>query len=224
MTNVDKAFREERARLALVDLRQCIQCGETKTLSAEFGNDKNGAGGKSGHCRDCHRARMRAWHHKNDGLQGALDSGLKRARTAGALADSIKPVELLAYWKKNGIDPWKCFYTGKPLVKGQGHPHSREIDHIEPLSLKGSAGHVMRNIVPCSHEWNRYKYNRRAVAAYRDAPEELQPIMSYAGYADGHAGVDFYGSPWAPAIAEWLDSDHNGEFVVYVRQDAEVTQ
>ena len=216
-------FREERARLALDDMRRCNRCYEIKTLSTDFGNDKNGAGGRSGHCRDCHRAGVRAWHHKHDGLQGALDGGFKRAKVEGRRRRRIKPEALLAYWKKNGIDPWKCFYTGTPLVRELGHPNSREFDHIQPLSLKGSAGHVMKNIVPCSHEWNRYKYTRRAVDVYLNAPEELQPIQNYDGLHPGHAGIDAAGNPLAPAQVEWSDSDR-GELIVYVRQDAEVTQ
>jgi|LSQX01.1.fsa_nt_gb hypothetical protein len=221
---VDAEFRAERDRLALEDKRRCNRCNEIKTLSADYGNDKNGAAGKSGHCQDCHRAGVRAWHHKHGGLQGALDSGFQRAKVEGRRRFRIKPEKLLKFWEKHGIDPWKCFYTGKPLVREQGHPNSREIDHIEPLSLTGSAGHVMKNIVPCSHEWNRYKYTRRAVDVYLSAPVEFQPIKTYVGLADGHAGVDFYGAPLTPAQVEWSDSDRTGEFVVYVRNDAEVSQ
>lgn len=223
MVQVTKQFREERARLALDDMRRCNRCFEIKTLSTDFGNDKNGAGGKAGHCRDCHRASTRAWHHKYDGLQGALDNGFKRAKVEVRRRQRIKSDALLAYWKKNSIDPWKCFYTGAPLVRESGHPNSREIDHVEPLSLKGSAGHVMKNIVPCSHEWNRYKYTRRAVSAYLNAPEELQPIQNYDGLHPGHAGIDAAGHPLATAQVEWSDSDH-GALIVYVRQDAEVSQ
>ncbi|AGE35618.1 hypothetical protein I6H52_01430 [Corynebacterium urealyticum] len=223
MAQVDKEFREERARLALVDKRRCNRCDEIKTLSTDFGNDSNGAEGKAGHCRDCHRLSSRAWYHKHDGLQGPLDNGLKRARAAGRRAFNIKPEKQLKHWKKNGIDPWTCFYTGTPLLREPGHPNSREIDHIEPLSLKGSAGHVMKNIVPCSHEWNRYKNTRRAVNVYLNAPEELQPVKNYVGLAHGHAGVDAQGNPLAPAITEWSDSDR-GELIVYVRQDTEVSQ
>lgn len=107
-----------------------------------------------------------------------MDNGFKRAKVEVRWRKRIKPDALLAYWKKNGIDPWKCFYTGAPLVREPGHPNSREIDHVEPLSLKGSTDHVMKNIVPCSHEWNRYKYTRRAVNVNLNAPEELQPVKT----------------------------------------------
>lgn len=223
MGQVNREFREERARLALDDMRRCNRCYEIKTLSTDFGNDRKGAGGKSGHCRDCHRAQVRAWHHKHDGLQGALDNGFARAKAAGRRTRRIKPEKLLKRWEERGIDPWTCFYTGVPLTREPGQSNSREIDHIEPLSLKGSMGHTMNNIVPCSQEWNRYKHNRRAVDVYLKAPKELRPIQNYVGLVPGHAGVDENGIPLAPAQVEWSDSDR-GDLIVYVRQDSEVTQ
>ncbi|WP_443387026.1 hypothetical protein [Corynebacterium flavescens] len=40
-----------------------------------------------------------------------------------------------------------------------------------------------------------------------DATEELQPVYCYAGLANGHAGIDQYGNPNAPAQTIWGDSD-----------------
>lgn len=223
MIKVDKRFREQRKLLAAEDRRQCTQCGEVKKLSSDFGVEKNGANGRSGHCRDCHNSRSRQWYNAFEGLQGALDNGAKRARIHGSRCSIIKPERLLKHWERVGVDPWKCFYTGAPLVREGGHPNSREIDHIEPLSLAGSAGHVKTNVVPCSHEWNQHKNTRRAVDVVMSAPEKLRPIQSYVGLKGGHAGVDSFGNPLAPALVEWSRSDHECEFVVYLRNDGEVT-
>ncbi|MGP5498114.1 hypothetical protein ACTXN3_12645, partial [Corynebacterium flavescens] len=88
-----------------------------------------------------------------------------------------------------------------------GLPNTRNLDHVEPLSIKGTAGHVLRNIVPCSRAYNDYKRSGSALAKYMDATEELQPVYCYAGLANGHAGIDQYGNPNAPAQTIWGDSD-----------------
>lgn len=206
MNKLSKEFRDERTSLGLQNLRRCIQCDEIKSLSADFGDSKNGAGGKAGHCRACNNARSRERHNASDGLQGALDNGMKRAKKIDRSRSNIKPVDLKKVWEENGIDDWTCFYSGAPVVKERGHDNSREIDHIEPLALAGSAGHVMRNIVPTSRRWNQYKGDGRAVEKYIAAPPDLQPVQSYVGLAEGHAGVDAFGNPLAPSMSGWIKS------------------
>lgn len=86
-------------------------------------------------------------------------------------------------------------------------PNTRNLDHVEPLSQKGSAGHVSTNIVPCSAAYNAYKHDHRAVKRYLNAPEHLTPITSYAGLGNGMAGVDDFGTPLVPARAVFINTE-----------------
>ena len=85
-------------------------------------------------------------------------------------------------------------------------PNTRQLDHVEPLSVKGSAGHTAGNIVPCAASYNGYKHDRHAVTRYLNAPEHLTPIASYAGLGDGMAGVDAFGAPLVPARTVFTDT------------------
>lgn len=200
-------FRTRRAELAEIGLRQCTRCGEVKPLESGFDNDRTGANGKAGRCKECRNASARERHNRNDGLQGALDNGFKRAAKAGRRRKRFSVEHLLKTWERNGIDPWKCYYTGVELTREPGLPNTRQLDHIEALATKGSAGHVARNVVPCAASYNGYKHDHRAVTRYLNAPEHLAPIASYAGLGDGMAGVDGFGTPLVPARAEFTDTE-----------------
>src|SRR5699024_7549986 len=153
----------------------------------------------------------RDWYHSNDGIQGALDNGYKRAGVHGRRRRKVKADRLLKVWKKQGIEPMTCFYTGVELTREPGQPNTRNLDHVEPLAVKGTKGHVANNIVPCSASFNRYKQNKVAVYAYLTAPEQHQPIQCYVGLADGMARVDGLGTPAVPAETRWSPSEHKGE-------------
>lgn len=203
-------FTAERNQLALTNQRRCNRCQQIKTLDTEFDNDKSGANGKCGHCKECRNKKARDWHDRNDGLQGALDNGYKRAGSHGRRRRKVKADRLLKVWKKQGIDPWKCFYTGVALTREPGHPNTRNLDHKEPLAVKGTAGHISTNIVPCAASFNRYKHDKVALDAYFAASEEHQPVSVYTGLAPGMVGVDFYGNPLTPVAVEWSESENKG--------------
>ncbi|MCG7442366.1 hypothetical protein [Corynebacterium sp. ACRPQ] len=136
-----------------------------------------------------------------------MDNGFKRATRAGRRRRKITVKHLLHTWERNGIDPWRCYYTGVDLTREPGLPNTRQLDHVEPLAVKGSAGHTVGNIVPCAASYNGYKRNHRAVTRYLNAPEHLTPIASYAGLGNGMAGVDDFGTPLVPARVEFTNTE-----------------
>lgn len=211
MARLSNEFRQERQELVQQGLRRCYICHEVKSLEDNFYNDSTGANGKFSYCKECSAQKQRDWYHKDDGLQGALDNGYKRAGTHGRRRRRVKADRLLKVWKKQGIDPMTCFYTGVELTREPGQPNTRNLDHVEPLAVKGTKGHVANNIVPCSASFNRYKQNKVAVYAYLTAPEQHQPVSVYIGLAPGMVGVDFYGNPNTPATVTWSPSEHKGE-------------
>ena len=204
-------FKEERDQLALTNQRRCNRCFEIKTLDIDFDNEKSGVKGKCGHCKACRNLKARDRHNNNDGLQGALDNGYKRACHYHRHRRRVTPKHLLKTWEKQEIDPMRCYYTGVELTREPGQSNTRNLDHKEPLAVKGTAGHVSTNIVPCAASFNRYKQNKVALYAYLTAPEEHQPVNVYAGLAPGMVSVDFYGNPLAPIAVEWSESKNKGK-------------
>lgn len=204
-------FTAERNQLALTNQRRCNRCAEVKTLDTDFDNDKHGANGKSGHCKACRNQKARKRGQSYDGIQDALNNGYNRAGRYGRRRRRVTPKRLLKTWEKQGIDPMRCFYTGVALTREPGHPNTRNLDHKEPLAVKGTAGHVSTNIVPCAASFNRYKQNKEPVDAYCTAPDEHQPVSVYIGLAPGMVGVDFYGNPLTPVAVEWTESEDKGD-------------
>lgn len=224
MTRLTKHEQEERDHLALEDRRRCRACDQVKTLSTDFTNQTNGAHGKSARCKTCEAARQRQRARREHGYQGRLDEGKKRFVEAGRRAYSITAEELVKHLRKvRATDPMECYYCGRYL---DGEPYTAthlNLDHVVPLSTPGSR-HSKKNIVPACRACNQHKGTKRAAVAVLTAPEELRPVKKYNGLLPGHSGIDADGNPLAPAQVEWSDSDHAGEYVVYVPQVAEVTQ
>ncbi|NWO16807.1 MAG: hypothetical protein HLX46_08235 [Corynebacterium sp.] len=210
MARLSDEFRQERQELVQQGLRRCYICNEVKSLEDNFYKAPKGSNGRATHCKDCNIQAQRDWYHKDDGLQGALDNGYKRATRFKRRRRRVKADRLLKVWKKQGIDPWKCFYTGVALTREPGHPNTRNLDHKEPLAVKGTAGHVSTNIVPCAASFNRFKHDKVALDAYFAASEEHQPVSVYIGLAPGMVGVDFYGNPLTPVTVEWTESENKG--------------
>lgn len=174
MSRPTKAFQQERTELAAINQRRCIRCYEVKALDQEFPLDATCANGFAGECTACRRNRHRGIHHGLDGLDGANHNGYNRAARAGRPRRRFKTETLIRYWQDHGIDPWRCYYTGVKLTREPGLPNTRNLDHIEPLVLKGSKGHVLANIVPCSRVFNLHKNSDRAVIAVLTAPGEVR--------------------------------------------------
>jgi hypothetical protein len=98
-------------------------------------------------------------------LEERLRSGRLRAEKAGLPAIRITAAELLADWQRRGIDPTRCVYTGEPLEERWS------IDHAVPLSVAGTPGHVVTNLVPTNRGINSTKGRRRWLDYLADRAE-----------------------------------------------------
>ncbi|MEJ5998318.1 MULTISPECIES: hypothetical protein [unclassified Corynebacterium] len=122
--------------------------------------------------------------------------------------------------KKRHADIDRCYYTGTPLQSNDKSDASTfmELDHVKPMSAPRST-HSVGNVVPATKAFNNFKRDKRAIEAVMTAPEHLQPIQCYAGFAEGMAGTDCYGNPNAPARIEgWSDGD-SPAITFYVPED-----
>lgn len=176
------AEREALAAQGLKRCSPGAGCGEVKP-HGEFSKNKSSWDGLRGICRECdhaanarfreaHRDERRVYKREYQATNRdkireyfreyrlenpwvvALREGYHRAVEAGNPAEKITQAEMLAYWADNGIDPWKCFYTGVELVLGV----NRSLDHRVAISEGGT--HTLANLVPCDMSVNLRKGNR----------------------------------------------------------------
>ena len=173
---LSKALREE---LDSEGLKYCYYCETVKPLS-----DYNKKG--SGHriqCRDCQHgyhyanherelARMRRYKAQNaeaiaaqckeyrqrNPLPGRIVDGRRRAKKFGAPTVEFKAKDVYEYWSSVGIDPWCSAYSGTPLS-----PDNYGLDHIIPLSVPDTPGHVPWNLAPCTQLENKKKFNKKVL-------------------------------------------------------------
>lgn len=111
---------------------------------------------------EAERERLAAWREQNPGywesyystergrLQKQLTEGYSRAVAAGNPAEKITPEDLLSHWEQQGINPLVCYLTEEVLS-----PQSRSIDHV--LAISSGGGHVLDNLLPCTHTANSKK-------------------------------------------------------------------
>lgn len=219
---VDRALiREMNLTLRELGRKICNTCGVEQDLHADYQPDKRLPDGRAGRCRTCANQQRQTNRAAADGLAYALERGKGRAEKAGLPANKFTRAELLVYWDDMGINPWECFYTGVPLVREPHRPNSRTIDHVEPLSVEGSAGHVIGNIVPCAAPFNTSKGDRPAHHMPMLKDPDKYPGVCYVGLNDGLAGVDGDGNPLAPAQVEWSDGDSPAVEFAVTEQGAE---
>lgn len=206
---VDRALiREKNQELRERGRKICNTCGVEQDLNTDFQPDKRLPDGRAGRCRTCANQQVQASRAAADGLEQALENGYYRAIYESLPAEKITRAELLEHWDAMGISPWKCFHTGVDLVREPYQPNSRTIDHVQPLSVPGTAGHVIDNLVPCSNGYNTHKSDGNALEKWINRPQDRFPVLfCYAGLGHGHAGVDNLGNSLAPARVEWSDSD-----------------
>ncbi|MDJ0400882.1 HNH endonuclease [Rhodococcus rhodochrous] len=192
ISKLERARREALLERGLKECTGPRGCGEARPLE-EFRERPDGFAGRRAECTECEgaaaaayratrpeeeKARARAWQianperfraittrwRKSHPIEERLRYGRYRASQYGVRADKITPEELLADWKRRGIDPTRDVYTGEPLVDGWN------IDHMTPLS-KGGA-HVINNLVPCNPGTNNSKHTRGLVGFLADRVEK----------------------------------------------------
>ena len=103
------------------------------------------------------RERCRIYGSKRsaaDALWYRLKLGAARARRAGSVVESFTSADLLAYWQEDGIAADRCYYSGELL----GDDFT--LDHMTPLSRGGA--HSLENVVPCTPQANRDKWDKTA--------------------------------------------------------------
>ncbi len=107
--------------------------------------------------REMGRVERSAYMRLYGPLISRLEYGRRRTVAAcfGARADRIAPESLLAYWDARGIEGSRCFYTGVELGEDW------HLEHKFPISRGGV--HTVENLVPCSPEANREKFDMSAV-------------------------------------------------------------
>jgi len=162
---------------------RCGSCRQPKP-EADFHKSNRNRSGLQSRCKDCQCAarrqcynpvkaseydrgyrerntaevkRRKADDYSRNIIREKLRRGKNRAIKAGLPADDISEVALLADWKRRGIDPTRCVYTGEPLEDGW------HLDHAVPLSHPNTPGHVVTNLVPSNPAVNRGKRRRHWV-------------------------------------------------------------
>lgn|GEM_PF-3729765 len=201
-----QAIKERNEQLEQQGRRICNTCGVEQELEQGYSKQDKGRS-YFARCKACSTAAQNKRRRDRDGLTYALERGKRRAKQAGLPAHKFTRADLLVYWDEMGINPWECFHTGVQLRREPGYPNSRTIDHVQPLSDPGSAGHVIGNIVPCSFSFNVDKRSRPAHHMPMLKDPDKHPGVCYVGLNDGLAGVDGDGNPLAPALVEWSDGD-----------------
>lgn len=173
---LSKKLREE---LDSEGLKYCYGCQCVKELS---GFNRKGDSYRS-ECRECQHgyhyanherelARMRKYKAQNaekiaaqcklyrerNPLPGRIRDGYRRAEKFGAPTVDFKAQDLYEYWQEVGIDPWCSVYSGTSLT-----PENYSLDHIIPLSEPDTPGHTLTNLVPCTKDENRRKFNKKVL-------------------------------------------------------------
>lgn len=192
---ITRAEQERRSELYEKGLKECSKCQKTLPID-RFRPNKRGWKGLRSWCRGCQNeatldyqkrnpevlaGRQQRWRNANPErahevakryrdthpLEERLRAGRYRAEQLGLPAHDIKPDELLADWRRRGIDPDHCVYTGEPLQDAWN------IDHMVPLSHPASPGHVVSNLVPTNRSINASKGSRHFVEYLADRAEGI---------------------------------------------------
>ena len=171
--------RELREELDSLELKYCYYCETVKPL-ADYNRKRDGYRQQ---CRECQHAyhyahhdrelaRMRKYKAQNaeaiaaqcklyrerNPLPGRIVDGRRRAEKLGAPVEEFRAKDVYEYWREAGVDPWSSAYSGTPLT-----PENYGLDHIIPLSVEDTPGHVPWNLAPCTQLENKKKFNRKVL-------------------------------------------------------------
>ena len=105
--------------------KRCTKCGTTYPATREFFAHRSSTGQLKSHCRECEKARVRAWRAANPDTANA---GYRRRqrRLDGWTPTAQQKVDL--YFKADG----KCRYCNSPLGT------DAQVDHAIPVARGGS--------------------------------------------------------------------------------------
>lgn len=165
----DRLPRAHYDVLRELGLKRCPGCATVKP-TGEFSKNTSRRDGLEAECRACRATAMRAHNSKDPEAAKArsrvssaryrkahpwavkLAKGLERAQKMGIPAVKVTEDELLAVWESRGIDPGRSYYSGKVLTD-----ENRSLDHFDPLNRKGTMGHCVHNLFPCTIEENTHR-------------------------------------------------------------------
>lgn len=200
---VSQVKQERRDALLAQGLKECSPtsgCGKAKRLD-EFHKSSRNSDGRQSRCAEClSEARKRCYdaapeksaeygrayreanreavreynagYRRDNPLLERLRRGKNRARVAGVPFDDVTVDQLLADWERRGISPDHDAYTGDPLEPGF------HLDHVSPLSVPGTPGHVVSNLVPCNPTTNIEKSQRGLVEFLADRAEVAKELTT----------------------------------------------
>lgn len=201
MTGIKPEVKKLQEFYALQGKRVCNTCNDVLELSeGYFSKDKKGLGGFMSRCKRCINAAAKQRAKSGYGFGYSLKNGYGRAKAAGRRAYSVTEPQLVKYLRnQRNHDPEKCYYTGVTLQTEDRHDTAtyRNLEHVIPLSMKGSK-HRVGNIVPSCASFNQWKKDKPAHIAVLTAPEHLQATTCYLGCVDGFLQTDANGNPDIP--------------------------
>lgn len=193
--------RKTMAELRAQGLKRCSSCTKVQLLEDFPGRRKNPFDGKDNQCKKCGNKRNRAYHRKNKEAENTrvldyyyknkdalitkkneyrrnnpvvdrIANGKIRARKKGLPVEEFTAKQLIAFWESRGIDPWVSIYSGEPLTS-----ENYSLDHLVPFAQKGSPGHTMANLVPCTLEENQNKQSKHFVHLLADLHADAPPVV-----------------------------------------------
>jgi 5-methylcytosine-specific restriction endonuclease McrA len=152
-------------------MKQCNTCKETLPLD-RFSKKSAAKDGLQPRCKGCIREYQKAYmqdpkkrkqrldyhrvYNADNKLQRAIQMGKRRVEKVGlgAQADDIRVEELVAYWRRQSIDPSVCYLCNVDLSTLD--PNDRTVDHMVPVSRGGT--HTLENLFPCCRDCNHTKF------------------------------------------------------------------
>lgn len=179
MPNPD--YNTEREQLAQQGKRRCKTCNEIKP-ETQMAPSKSNYRGYENRCYDCKLAANRSGGKDRTPLQSRLYYGAKRAKQFGRRNYRVTQEQVLKEWTRRGLDPNRCAYCDVVLSMDKEAPEFFNIDHLEPLCLKGSKGHSKTNLIPCCASCNKQKHSKHLVQflASREHPADPATVEQLA--------------------------------------------
>lgn len=168
-------YNTEREQLAQQGKRRCRTCNEVKP-ETQMAPNKSNYRGYENRCRDCKLAANRSGGKDRTPLQSRLYNGAKQAKQCGRRAYRVTQEQVLKEWTRRGLDPNRCAYCDVVLSMDKEAPEFFNIDHLEPLCLKGSKGHAKANLIPCCASCNKQKHSKHLVQFLASREHPADPV------------------------------------------------
>jgi len=131
--------------------KTCTKCGQTKPLT-QYNLEKRGRDGRRAKCKECDRARSRAWYEANAEHVRAKarawnEANPERKRDIVSRRRARKATAVPQRWRLSECPDHLCYWCGTELTHDNTH-----LDHIMPLSLGGphTPDNTANTCAPCN--------------------------------------------------------------------------